>query len=579
VNVTANIETVSLAQGGTSVAAKAKTFDEPQQAFSDSLSAVSKATSQTDSRDDGNTKATSRKKSTSEDTESTSSADQSSTARSSVVSQFVTQPEQAVPVQQTPVSASSGNLSGKTVAIADTKAEKAVQSSTAESSDDPSQTASLVAGPTAQKVEASGVPLSEAANSVSDVDANGVTNTTTNARSIENSSAVANASADASVDADSSMNANGIRNLAQNAILNGALSAVRSAVTVETAPGVSAGMASNSAAGNASANQVTPSAIVSEQTLPATTTDTSASVSNQIASLNKTGDESSVAIRAGVSNFKLASTAKSSVTSAADGKTVSKDTTTDATSAATGSVKHKITADQSESQTGAQQNTSSGDQSQSGASSQGQNAVSFQTNYANHQAAAMVQPQSTVSALLTPSTSQHAGTTSSAVSSPLTTASASDGLVQSSSAINSAKLINTMGQSEMRVGMRSDEFGTISISTTSSKDVITTQISLDHGELAKTLAAQLPEMQARLGSSQTVNVHIDMNSSGAGQGTDTSGNTANSSSNQSHRDGQQSTYAASSYGSNSIVESQLSPVIATATSGYGSANSRLDIRV
>ena len=321
-NVTANIETVSLAQGGTSVAAKAKTFDEPQQAFSDSLSAVSKATSQTDSRDDGNTKATSRKKSTSEDTESTSSADQSSTARSSVVSQFVTQPEQAVPVQQTPVSASSGNLSGKTVAIADTKAEKAVQSSTAESSDDPSQTASLVAGPTAQKVEASGVPLSEAANSVSDVDANGVTNTTTNARSIENSSAVANASADASVDADSSMNANGIRNLAQNAILNGALSAVRSAVTVETAPGVSAGMASNSAAGNASANQVTPSAIVSEQTLPATTTDTSASVSNQIASLNKTGDESSVAIRAGVSNFKLASTAKSSVTSAADGKTV-----------------------------------------------------------------------------------------------------------------------------------------------------------------------------------------------------------------------------------------------------------------
>jgi flagellar hook-length control protein FliK len=144
-----------------------------------------------------------------------------------------------------------------------------------------------------------------------------------------------------------------------------------------------------------------------------------------------------------------------------------------------------------------------------------------------------------------------------------------------------------MGQSEMRVGMRSDEFGNISISTTASKGAITAQISLDHGELAKIISAQLPEMQTRLGSGQTVNVHIDMNSTGtgqgagqgSGQGSGTSGNTANSSYDQSRGGGQQASYAASSYESGNIAESQLSPVIATAITGYASGKSRLDIRV
>jgi hypothetical protein len=152
-------------------------------------------------------------------------------------------------------------------------------------------------------------------------------------------------------------------------------------------------------------------------------------------------------------------------------------------------------------------------------------------------------------------------------------------LPQTLPVINTAKLISTMGQSEMRVGMRSDEFGNISISTTASKDAITAQISLDHGELAKIISAQLPEIQARLGSSQTVNVHVDMNSTGTGQGADTSGSMANSSYDQSRGGEQQSTYSASSYASNNIVESQLSLVVASATSGYVGGNSRIDIRI
>jgi hypothetical protein len=109
--------------------------------------------------------------------------------------------------------------------------------------------------------------------------------------------------------------------------------------------------------------------------------------------------------------------------------------------------------------------------------------------------------------------------------------------------------------------------------------------------LAKIISAQLPEMQTRLGSGQTVNVHIDMNSTGtgqgagqgagqgSGQGSGTSGNTANSSYDQSRGGGQQASYAASSYESGNIAESQLSPVIATAITGYASGKSRLDIRV
>jgi hypothetical protein len=304
--------------------------------------------------------------------------------------------------------------------------------------------------------------------------------------------------------------------------------------------------------------------------MPLAAPNASAVAANQVVSLNKPSDGAAVAISAGVSSLKPASKAVQSGTSATDGESESKDTATDATSDATGAGKHtKISADQSEFQAGVQQTTSS----------QGQNAVPIQVTYASHAAIATVQAQSTASASLTPSSSQHAGVNSSAATAPLTAASASDVSPQTSSVINTAKLIHSMGQSEMRVGMRSDEFGNISISTTASKDVITAQISLDHGELAKTLAAQLPEMQTRLGSGQTLNVHIDMNGTGTGQGADTSGNMGNGTYDQSRGGGQQSTYAASSYASNSTVESQLSPVIATATTGYGSVNSRLDIRI
>jgi hypothetical protein len=127
--------------------------------------------------------------------------------------------------------------------------------------------------------------------------------------------------------------------------------------------------------------------------------------------------------------------------------------------------------------------------------------------------------------------------------------------------------------------MRSNEFGNISISTSTNKDVISAQISLDHGELAKALAAQLPEMQARLGGNQPMDVRIDMHGTATGQGTGTSGGMSNGASDQSSAGKQQSAYTASSYSDNSVVERQRFPAVAGLTTGYDSLNARLDIRV
>lgn len=82
--------------------------------------------------------------------------------------------------------------------------------------------------------------------------------------------------------------------------------------------------------------------------------------------------------------------------------------------------------------------------------------------------------------------------------------------------VSMAKLVQGIGQTEMRVGMRSAEFGSISIRTSTTPDRVSAQISLDHGDLARALATHIPEMQAKLaGTGQTSHVQIDLNGRGA----------------------------------------------------------------
>jgi len=93
-------------------------------------------------------------------------------------------------------------------------------------------------------------------------------------------------------------------------------------------------------------------------------------------------------------------------------------------------------------------------------------------------------------------------------------------------AINTVRLIQSMHDSEMRVGMRSVDFGNISISASTNRDSISAQISLEHAELAKEITAGLPEIRAALGDS-----HLEVRLVAAGQpaghfdaGTSNSGN-------------------------------------------------------
>ncbi len=73
-----------------------------------------------------------------------------------------------------------------------------------------------------------------------------------------------------------------------------------------------------------------------------------------------------------------------------------------------------------------------------------------------------------------------------------------------SSSINTARVIQSMSETEMRVGMHSSEFGEISIRTTVSQQQMLTQISLDHSELSQAISAHV---SARRQSSVTNTVY------------------------------------------------------------------------
>jgi hypothetical protein len=83
------------------------------------------------------------------------------------------------------------------------------------------------------------------------------------------------------------------------------------------------------------------------------------------------------------------------------------------------------------------------------------------------------------------------------------------------SGINSARLIQSMNETEMRVGMHSSEFGDISIRTMVSQQQVQAQISVDHNELSSALSAHIPAMQAKLGNEYGLHASIEVSQNGA----------------------------------------------------------------
>ncbi len=155
------------------------------------------------------------------------------------------------------------------------------------------------------------------------------------------------------------------------------------------------------------------------------------------------------------------------------------------------------------------------------------------------------------------------------------------------STVSTSRLIQTAGQTEMRVGLRSSEFGDISIRTSSTRDNLFAQISLEHADLAKSLAAHIPEMQARLGGHGGFEVNVSAssdrsfgNGSGSGSGFADSGTGSQGSAQQGGGGRSSSTSAASSSRFSGSAFAETSPVTANVANTFQSAgqNNRIDLQ-
>ncbi len=131
--------------------------------------------------------------------------------------------------------------------------------------------------------------------------------------------------------------------------------------------------------------------------------------------------------------------------------------------------------------------------------------------------------------------------------------------------INTARLMQSMSESEMRVGMHSAEFGDISIRTSVSQQQLTAQINVDHGELGSAIAAHLPSLQSKLGGEFGLHASFELNQLG---GSVTGGN--GQSSQQHHKMSSQSVPSDSS-----PLHSDSDPITLP---GESLEDSRLDIR-
>ncbi|MGA2671881.1 MAG: hypothetical protein ABSE99_01525 [Terracidiphilus sp.] len=627
----ATIEMSSMAQGATRTPAQSS--DAPAQPFSDSLLAASKTVSETGAANEGS-KTTRSQKSTSDDAKAANAVSDHSAAVATVVPQQTTPVPQTVPAPQAPVSdtATTTTESSITGAVASSDPSTGtggnsirnvaaselagIQSKNSQSG--AVQTAGVLSGrvqwsgsavPAQASLSGTKVQSAKAASGSSSKDGDdelsAVVNASSNAIAGATSNAIADASSNAvqnaqqsaahSISSDASSNtpaqpaatsvpsevlnavSNAVASAVQNAVPDGVLKTVLNASSkAGAALDASAIAGAAQASSNVATKQTPATPAPQEQSTAATDSSVSGTIADQFAALTQAGAGLTGTGKASVSSLTLASTSKSSAASGHNATNGSKDADSDVTGLKQNAQSDSV---QQGSQTSAQDATASGNQNQSNASPQGQNPAPVQVNFASHAAAAVAQVQNIASSssVQTASTVM-AAAGHAAAKTPDASAAASVPVAQALPVINTAKLIQSMGQTEMRVGMRSTEFGSISISTSATKDLITAQISLDHGELAKTLAASLPEMQARLGSSQAMDVRIDMNAGGTGQGTGSSGSMFDGSSDDARSGRQQSGSGSSSYSDNSVAGRQFSPAVAAMTTS-GRFNGRLDITV
>jgi flagellar hook-length control protein FliK len=130
-----------------------------------------------------------------------------------------------------------------------------------------------------------------------------------------------------------------------------------------------------------------------------------------------------------------------------------------------------------------------------------------------------------------------------------------------------AKLVQGMSQSEFRVGMQSQEFGNIDIRTSVARHMFSAQISVEHGDVARSLTAQLPGLYHRLADQQVAVGNIVIQ----GQGLGTSSGLA--------QDAQPQSWQAQGHSPDAgTAKLNVEPMLPGMTDGIDSAG-RLDIRI
>ncbi len=133
------------------------------------------------------------------------------------------------------------------------------------------------------------------------------------------------------------------------------------------------------------------------------------------------------------------------------------------------------------------------------------------------------------------------------------------------SLMNSARLIERMGEAELRLGMRAGEYGNVDIRTSMVRNQFTAEISVERGELGRAMAADLPGLQDRLAEQRLPVTNIILQ--------DHSGSPSNAGEQHKPRGGQPV------YESNSVKNEDEVPMSAVAALEANISSSRLDIHM
>jgi flagellar hook-length control protein FliK len=133
------------------------------------------------------------------------------------------------------------------------------------------------------------------------------------------------------------------------------------------------------------------------------------------------------------------------------------------------------------------------------------------------------------------------------------------------SLVHSAKLMERIGEAELRLGIRAGEFGSVDIRTSMVRNQFTAEISVERGELGRVMAAELPGLQNRLAEQRVPVANIILQNHTSAQ--------SDSSERQKPRSGQPA------YATNSVTAREENQIPAMIAREATMPESRLDIHI